>query len=254
MQKHMVKQRPRVGPTIAVIAGVATASVVAITILGRVVTAPASQGAASEPTATNTAIVIQTPAPPPSPIRPTVLAIGDSVMKGYGVPPGDSWLDKLATMQGWNLIDRSCDGAGFIRVGAADCGKNFPAIVAASRGLAPDFVIISGSANDFGTDNDQLRATTDAAVEALRTEFPRATLIGLNVAWGDQPPPGKVAVINEQVAGAMANVHGIYLDFGTPLRLHPELMQADHLHPRPAGQLVLESAIEKALAHAGLVI
>jgi hypothetical protein len=175
-------------------------------------------------------------------------------MKGYGDPRGDSWLDRLATRRGWNLIDRSCDGAGFIRVGAADCGKNFPGFIAASKGLAPNFVIISGSANDFGTDNDQLQATTHATVEALRTEFPRATLIGLNIAWGDQQPPGKVAVIDAQIAGAMANVHEIYLDFGAPLRLHPELMQADHVHPRPAGQLVLESPIEKALAHAGLVI
>jgi hypothetical protein len=226
MQKHMVKQRPRFRPTIAVIAAVAAASAVAITILGRVVAAPASPDVASEPTVTDTALVVKTPAPPPSPIRPTVLAIGDSVMKEYSVPRGDSWLDRLAMRQGWNLIDRSCDGAGFIRVGAADCGRNFPGIIAASKGLAPNLVIISGSANDFGTDNDRLQATTVAPVEALRTEFRRATLIGLNIAWGDQQPPGEVAVIDAQIA--------------------------DHL--RPAGQLVLESAIEKALVHAGLVI
>ena len=175
-------------------------------------------------------------------------------MKGYGDPVGDSWLDIIAKKQNWNLIDRSCDGAGFITVAPADCQKNFGGIIAGAQGLTPDYVIITGSANDFGTNNAQLDSVTHEAIEQLRALFPRASILGLRVAWGDQQPPGKVAIINSQIADAMQSVNGTFIDFGTPLLSHPELMQADHFHPLPPGQVALEAAIEAALARAGIVI
>jgi hypothetical protein len=52
----------------------------------------------------------------------------------------------------------------------------------------------------------------------------------------------------------MPSVSGTFVDFGTPLRSHPDLMQADHLHPLPNGQTELETAIEAALAREGIVI
>jgi acyl-CoA thioesterase-1 len=182
------------------------------------------------------------------------LAIGDSVMKGYGVPAGQSWLDLLATQQRWSLVDRSCNGAGFIHVAPADCKTNLPGVIAAGAPLAPQFVIVSGSANDFGTNNVQLQAVTNQAFATLRSEFPAARIIALRVAWGDRTPPGKVAIIDAQVRAAATAVHGQFVDFGAPLLGHPDLMQADHLHPNAAGQLVLKTAIESALAQAGVVI
>ena len=175
-------------------------------------------------------------------------------MKGYGVPAHHSWLELMAAQRSWVLLDRACNGAGFIRVGVADCRTNFPGVIAHASSLSPNFVVISGSANDFGTNNAQLKQVTDKAFASLRAEFPAAHIIALRVAWGDQTPPGKVAIIDAQVRAAVSSVHGEFVDFGTPLREHPELMQADHLHPNAAGQLVLKSAIESAMAHAGIVI
>jgi lysophospholipase L1-like esterase len=175
-------------------------------------------------------------------------------MKGYGVPKGHSWLRLVAAQSGWVLLDRACNGAGFIRVGAADCKTNFPGVISQAASLSPTFIVISGSANDFGTNNAQLKQVTDRAFDSLRAEFPAAHIIALRVAWGDQTPPGKVAIIDAQVRAAAAAVHGDYIDYGTPLRGHPELMQADHLHPNTAGQLVLKAAIEAAMARAGVVI
>lgn len=192
--------------------------------------------------------------PPPTAVTLTVLAIGDSVMKGYGVPAGQSWLDLLATQQSWSLMDRSCDGAGFIHVAPADCHTNLPGVIAAAAPLTPQFIIVSGSANDFGTNNSQLQAVTNQAFATLRSEFPAAHILALRIAWGDRTPPGKVAIIDAQVRAAAIAVHGQFIDFGTPLLGHPELLQADHLHPNAAGQLVLKSAIESALAQAGVVI
>jgi lysophospholipase L1-like esterase len=236
-----------------VFAGIVVASVVITTILAWMLSVPAHPPAAAR-TVRTSSVAVESPAPVSTPIRPVVLAIGDSVMKGYGDPVGDSWLDIIAKKQNWNLIDRSCDGAGFIKVAPADCGMNFAGIISGTKGLSPDYVIITGSANDFGTNNAQLNSVTGEAIEQLRTQFPRASIIGLPVAWGDQQPPGKVAVIDSQIAAAMQSVNGTFVDFGTPLRAHPELMQADHLHPLPAGQIALENDIEQSIASAGIVI
>ena len=191
---------------------------------------------------------------PPAAVAPRVLAIGDSVMKGYEVPTGQSWLDLLAAKQSWSLMDRSCNGAGFIHVAPADCRTNLPGVIAAASPASPQYVIVSGSVNDFGTNNLQLQAVTNQAFATLRSEFPTAHIIALRVAWGDRTPPGKVAIIDAQVRTAVAAVHGDFIDFGTPLLGHPELVQSDHLHPNAAGQLVLEGAIQSALAQAGVVI
>jgi acyl-CoA thioesterase I len=224
----------------------------AVALVPLLASAPTSaQHRAAPPTASATA---HPSAPPPTAVAPTVLAIGDSVMKGYGVPVGQSWLDLLATQQNWSLLDRSCNGAGFIHVAPADCKTNLSGVIASAAPVAPQFVIVSGSANDFGTINSQLQAVTNQAFTTLRSEFPAAQIIALRVAWGDRTPPGKVAIIDAQVRTAAVAVHGQFIDFGTPLLGHPELMQADHLHPNAAGQLVLKSAIESALIQAGVVI
>lgn len=254
MTSRKSPRRHRIDATISALAVLAGSSLIAVLafgiILGSVANSP-------HPHSTSTSAVKSlspSASPTPTSIAPTVLAIGDSVMKGYGVPAGGSWLRLIAHKHGWNLIDRSCDGAGFIHVAPADCKETIPEIITDAKDVTPDFVIVSGSANDFGTNNAQLQVVTDNAIHQLRAEFPHATIIGLNVAWGDQQPPGKVAIINAQIAAAMGSVSGIYVDFGAPLRSHPELMQADHLHPLATGQIVLEAAIEQSLARTGLVI
>ena len=261
MQKHRVGFDWPARPNIAVIVGVIVASAAITSTLAVALSGPPPHARAvttvsptAAPTADRTRVEVMAPAPIATPIQPTVLAIGDSIMKGYGDPDGVSWLNLIAQKQNWNLIDRSCNGAGFITVAHADCATTLTAVISGTAGLNPDFVIVEGSANDSGTDTDRLAAVTTHAIEQLRTLFPRATIIGLPVAWGDQQPPRDLVLINAQIAAAMASVKGIYVDFGTPLLAHPELMQYDHLHPLPSGQAALEAAIEQAIARAGIVI
>ena len=59
-----------------------------------------------------------------------------------------------------------------------------------------------------------------------------------------------VHLIDAQVMQAVEQVGGTYLDIGQPLASHPELMQVDDVHPTAAGQLVLDAAIQGALATA----
>ncbi|MHB1235768.1 MAG: SGNH/GDSL hydrolase family protein, partial [Microbacteriaceae bacterium] len=138
--------------------------------------------------------------------------------------------------------------------GLSDCGEDFAGVAAAAAGLQPDVVIVSGSSNDFGTDNNLLLKTTVATLKQIRTEFPKARIIGLSTTWGDIPEPDEISIIDSQMKEALAEVGGTFVDAGQPLSGHPELMQDDHIHPNQAGQVTLELAIERALARVHVVI
>lgn len=205
------------------------------------------------PAPAKTAIASAAPKPAvPSPApAPQVLTIGDSIMKGFGLSTAEAWPALIAAKNGWNLTTLACDGAGFLAVGSADdCDDNFLGVVASAASLHPDIIIISGSSNDFGASNAALLKSTITALTRLRTEFPSAQIIGLSTIWGDTDAPGQLAQINAQVKQAVEQVGGTYLDIGQPLSGHPELMQADDVHPTDAGQLSLDAAIQSALTAA----
>ena len=218
---------------------------------GAIASASKSVTTAIKPTPT----VTTTPGTPtepvaPQPVRPApqVLTIGDSIMKGFGLPTSQAWPALIAAQNGWDLTTLACNGAGFIAIGSTqDCGSNFPSVVIAAAALHPDIIIISDSSNDFGENNTALSNSTTTAVTRLRAEFPNAQIIGLSTVWGDTAPPAQLAQIDGQVKQAIGEVGGTYLDIGQPLSGHPEWMQADDVHPTADGQLVLDAAIQGAL-------
>ena len=211
----------------------------------------ASRRAAPVP-ATSTPSVSATPQEIAPTVVPTVplhvLTIGDSVMKGFGVEPGQAWPELISQQNGWSLTTLACNGAGFLAIGNPDdCDSNFPSIVEAASSLHPDLVIIEGSSNDFGMSSSSLLESTVGAVSALHAKFPRAKIVGLSTVWGDTTVPDEIAEIDSQVQQAMTQVGGTYVDLGQPLSGHPELMQSDDVHPTAAGQQVLAAAIKDAL-------
>jgi acyl-CoA thioesterase I len=182
----------------------------------------------------------------PRPLQ--VLTIGDSIMNGYGLPPGQAWPFLVAANDGWTLTNDACDGAGVITIGSPEeCDSNFAGVVDSVSALNPDIVIFEGSSNDLGQDNSALLTSTIAEVQELRAEFPSAQIVGLNTLWGYTDPPAQLAQINSQVQQAVQSVGGTYLNIGQPMSGHPELMQYDDVHPNASGQAVLASAIETAL-------
>ena len=186
---------------------------------------------------------------PTAPLR--VLAIGDSIMKGFGVEPSQAWPELISQQDGWSLTALACNGAGFLAIGAAnDCNSNFPSIVKGASAQQPDLVIIEGSSNDFGMSNSALLESTVSAASDLQAEFPRSKIVGLSAVWGDTTVPDEIAEINSQVQQAMTQVGGTYVDVGQPLSGHPELMQGDDVHPTAAGQQVLAAAVKEALISA----
>lgn len=180
-----------------------------------------------------------------------VLTIGDSIMRGHGLPDGQAWPYLLATSEGWTVTNAACDGAGILIVGdATQCTGNFDGIVNAVSSLHPDIVIFEGSSNDFGEDNSALLAATISELHTSRADFPDAQIVGLSTLWGYTDPPGQLAQVNSQVEQAVTMVGGTYVDIGQPMQGHPELMQADDVHPNAQGQAVLAATIQIAIATA----
>jgi len=193
-------------------------------------------------------------APTPSAVaHPTVVTIGDSIMKGHGLASAEAWPSLMAVQNGWRLDNLACDGAGFLAVGDdADCGETFAGLVAKAAALHPRTVIIEGSSNDFGESDDDLLPETVSQLAQLRAALPDTQIIGLSTVWGDTATPPQLDDVNRQVRTAVEGVGGLYLQIGQPLGGHPEWMQSDDIHPTAAGQLALYAAVQTAFDAAHL--
>lgn len=193
--------------------------------------------------------------PSSSATRPVVVAIGDSIMKGHGLTAAQAWPAMLAGSNSWDLTNLACDGAGFVTAGDDnDCGADFSGLVNEAVALHPALIIISGSSNDLGIDNDQLRTQTDSVVSSLRAALPTTTIVGISTVWNDTVAPNQMDDINEQVRTAILAVKGTYLDIGQPLAGHRSWLQSDDIHPTVRGQQQLARVIAGAIRSAKLSI
>ncbi|MHC5795577.1 SGNH/GDSL hydrolase family protein [Lacisediminihabitans sp. FW035] len=193
--------------------------------------------------------------PTSSATRPVVVAIGDSIMKGHGLPAAQAWPAMLAGSNNWKLTNLACDGAGFVTAGDDnDCGDDFSGLVSEAVALHPDLILISGSSNDLGVDNDQLKTETDSVVASLRAKLPKTTIVGISTVWNDTVAPDQMDDINEQVRTAILAVKGTYLDIGQPLAGHRSWLQSDDIHPTARGQQQLAKVIAGAIRSAKLSI
>jgi acyl-CoA thioesterase-1 len=184
---------------------------------------------------------------------PTVVTIGDSIMKGHGLTADQAWPALMAVQNDWRLDNLACDGAGFLAVGDnSDCGETFAGLVAKAAALHPRTVIVEGSSNDFGQNDTDLSAETLSQLQQLRNALPTAQIIGLSTIWGDTAVPSQLADVDSQVHDAVDAVGGTFLAVGQPLSGHPEWMQSDDVHPTSAGQLALFAAVQTAFRQAGI--
>jgi len=120
--------------------------------------------------------------------------------------------------------------------------------------LHPALIIISGSSNDLGIDNDHLRTQTDSVVSSLHAKLPATAILGISTVWNDTVAPEQMTDINEQVRAAILAVKGTYLDIGQPLAGHRTWLQSDRVHPTVRGQQELAEVITGAIRSAKLSI
>lgn len=174
----------------------------------------------------------------------TVVALGDSLTQGYGLPDGEGFVPVL---QGW-LRDRGHD-ATIINAGVSGdttAGGLSRADWALQDGAQAVIVNLGGNDMLRGLDPAQTRANLDAILTKADERGLPVLLIGLH-APGNYGPEFQTAF--NAIATDLAAEHGAILadDYLGPLvsgnQLDRRLMQSDGIHPNADGVRRLVDAI-----------
>lgn len=167
----------------------------------------------------------------------TIVALGDSLTQGYGLPPGDGLVPQL---QGW--LDRHDAGAVVLNAGVSgDTTAGGLARVGWTLTPEVDAMIVSLGGNDFlrGLDPGVTRANLAAILDRADASGLPLLLIGLHAApnYGADYQRDFDAIFPE-----LAAEHGalLYPSFFTALggdaaTVDPALMQPDGIHPNREG-------------------
>ncbi|MBB2966129.1 GDSL-type esterase/lipase family protein [Leifsonia aquatica] len=214
----------------------------ALTLAALTVAATALVGCA----ATARPVAAEAAAAPAAEQRPSAVAIGDSIAFGKGVGPGESWPAIVAEQHGWRLDDLAVSGSGFVKAGWN--GTTYRDQVASALKLHPQFILIAATRNDRDQDPAAVTASADRLLGELRDTFPHAHIIGITGIWGADAQPATLDRVDDIVRAAVSDVHGDFLDLGSPLQGKADLLQADGIHPNAAGQRAVAARVESRLA------
>jgi acyl-CoA thioesterase I len=162
-----------------------------------------------------------------------ILVFGDSLSAGYGLAAGEAWPDLLAHRLQANGFDYSVVNASISGETTAGGRARLAAALAQHR---PAIVILELGANDGlrGLPLTQTRDNLTAMVRDARRSGARVLLVSMRL----PPNYGGYARQFEALFGEVASreqaVDGGFLLAG--VAAHPELFQADQLHPIAAAQ------------------
>ena len=170
--------------------------------------------------------------------RPVVLALGDSLTAGYGLPPGKSFPDQLeAALRAEGMAVRMINGGV-----SGDTTAGGLARLDWLLGDRPDLVIVELGANDG------LRGLDPAATgDNLERIVARIRATGAHVLMaGMVAPPNLGAEYGEifnAIYPALAEKHGtaFYPFFLDGVAMDPALNQEDGIHPTAEGVAVIVS-------------
>jgi acyl-CoA thioesterase-1 len=168
---------------------------------------------------------------------PVILVFGDSLSAGYGVPPGQGWVDLLA-----KKIEH--EGYDFNVVNASVSGETTEGGLARlPRALAlhrPRILILELGANDGlrGLPVAAAQDNLDHMITLAQSRGARVLLVGMLMPpnYGERYTSAFHAAFS-----ALAQSHHLALVpfLMAGVALHPELIQADGLHPNERGQPLL---------------
>ncbi len=179
--------------------------------------------------------------------RPRIVAFGDSLTAGYGLPAGQSY---PALLQG--MLDR--DGYNYEVVNAGvsgdttSGGRRRIAWALDGAGGAPDILILELGANDIlrGQPVAQMRENLAVIIEEAQRRGARVLLAGMLA------PPNWGADYNRQVIEAYRSLADEYKVPLIPFFLENvaarrELNQQDGAHPNAAGTAIVAATVYKTL-------
>lgn len=190
-------------------------------------------------------VAVAAAAADPAPAR-TLLVLGDSLSAGYGLAPGQGWVDLLAQRlaredRGWQVVNASISGET-----TAGGAARLDAALARHR---PQLVLLELGANDGlrGLPVEIARANLDGIIARSRAAGAEVLLIGMRM-----PPnygPEYTAAFAAMYAD-LARAHGTPL---VPLLLEPiatnrAMFQDDNVHPTAEAQPLLLDHVWPVLA------
>lgn len=192
-------------------------------------------------------------AAPASPGQPVVAFYGDSYTLGTGASdPARRWSTLICDDRGWNEINPSVNGLGFVinRTGFSD--DLIPRIIEAD----PDIVFVTMGLNDNFLMPDRAAEIEEAITDDLDTlaeELPDARLIVVEPFWYTDERPESVDQIIGWVRDAAQDVGADYIAGASHwLDGHPEWMAADGIHPNDEGYAAMAKRMDEELTALGL--
>jgi acyl-CoA thioesterase-1 len=176
---------------------------------------------------------------------PKILAFGDSLTAGLGLPPEAAFPSRLearlnAEGGGWHVVNAGISGdttaGGLARLDGALADK-------------PEIVILELGANDAmrGIEPSVVRANLDLMIEKIQATGAKLLLMGMLAPpnWGEDYRHQFDVIYPE-----LARAHGVtlYPFFLEGVAMDPKLNQPDGLHPNEAGVAVLVDRIAPVVA------
>jgi acyl-CoA thioesterase-1 len=170
----------------------------------------------------------------------SMLAVGDSLTAGFGLPPGHSFAELLERGLLENGREVSVDNAGI----PGDTTSGALARIDSLLRRRPQLVLLELGANDFlmQTEPATVQRNLESMIEASLSS--RASVVLAGVSCLMDPP--SYARRFHQVYSDLAQKHNLPLipDFLQGIVGNPELTQWDRLHPNTQGmQRILQGAL-----------
>jgi acyl-CoA thioesterase-1 len=179
-----------------------------------------------------------------------ILALGDSLTAGFGLPPGQGFAPQLE-----RALEQSGVEAVVIDAGVSgDTTAGGLARIDWALADAPDLVILELGANDMlrGLDPAETRANLDAMLAKLRAAGARVLLAGMRAAPNLGPDYGGAF---ERTYAELAERYEVplYPFFLEGVATDPKLNLADGMHPNAAGVAeIVRRILPHVLAAAGV--
>jgi len=174
-----------------------------------------------------------------------VAVLGDSFSAGSGNDV--VWPDVLADEHGFDLVNVSLGGAGYV-AGDDELGT-FGDEVDDALAADPDVVLVVGSENDVDEDPTEVYDAALALFARLHAGAPAAELVAVGPIWsGDVPVPAELRDVDSAVESAALGSDVDYVDtLDAGWLADPAIIQDDGDHPTDAGQFLLAEAIDEAV-------
>ncbi|MBV8775707.1 MAG: arylesterase [Alphaproteobacteria bacterium] len=182
---------------------------------------------------------------PASAKTPHILALGDSLTSGYGLPASEAFPARLQAKLQQDGINVAVANAGV----AGDTTTDGLARLDWALADKPDLVILALGANDMlrGIDPDTVRANLDRMIGKIEAAGAKVLLLGMQAApnWGADYQHAFDAIYPELAKAHNVPLYPFFLD---GVAMNPALNQPDGMHPNERGVAVMVDHIAPLVA------